>query len=201
MASPDGHGPAAGGVRMDAARSAFATWVLWGMAAAILGLANLAVMGYDPVPRQHAVVGTAMVFVPLVGGVAMQALWPRAPAWTWLASAIGAAMLFLLASVVQSALGEAFLYGWGEGSSAEAPFALAAAFWSAALTVVARRIAWIPGTVATALLAGLYLWASSWNWGGVGAELWGGAVLNAAVVLVFTGAGAWTWVKASRSPE
>jgi hypothetical protein len=61
-------------------------------------------------------------------------------------------------------------------------------------------VAWWPGAVATGLLLSLYLWASTWDWGGpqTGA-FFGGAVLNAAVVLVFAAAG-WTTFRAARTP-
>lgn len=167
-----------------------ATWTLWGLAAALLGLANLAVMGYDPVPGQHGVVGFGIPLVCLLAAAAAQAIWPNAPRWAWLAAWVGSATLFLLSSVVQHWLGEAVLYGWGDASSAEAPLALAGAAWAGGLTFALRRVAaWWPGALATAALTGLYLWASSWSWAGVGAQLYASASLNGAVLLAFALAG------------
>lgn len=191
---------------MDAdQRAAAATWTLWGFAIAVLGLANLAVMGFDPVPRQHAVVGIGAPVVALVAALATPALWPSAPRWAWLAAWLASLAVFFLGSALQSVLGEAFLYDLGGAGRAaeEAPLALLGALWAAGLTVGLRRVAWLPGLVATVALFGLYVWASSWDWGAEakGAALFGGAVLNGAILVVFAATG---WASAlatgSRTP-
>ena len=188
------------------ARAAAATWTLWGFAVAVLGLANLAVMGFDPVPNQHAVVGIGIPVVMLAAALATQAVWPGASRGLWvLAWAVGTAVSFGSA-VLQSALGNAFLYGLGDAGTAsqEAPLALWGALFAGGLTIALRRLAWWPGLAATLLLLGLYVWASSWGWGGDSdaAKLFGGAVLNGACLIVFAAAGwctAWAAARVTAS--
>jgi hypothetical protein len=141
--------------------------------------------------------------VTLVAALATQAAWPQAPRWTWVAAWLGASVLALLSSILQSVLGEAFVYGLGDAGRAaeEAPLALFGVLWAGALTLATRRrVAWWPGVAATVALLLLYVWASSWGWGGdgKGAALFGGAALNGAIVVVFTGAG-WATAVATRS--
>jgi hypothetical protein len=189
----------------QAGRQAAVTWTLWGFATAILGLANLAVMGFDPVPNQHGVVGTGTFLVALGAAAASQALWPDAPRWVGVAAFAAACVLFFAGSAMQHVLGEAFVYGLGDAGAAsqEAPVALLGAIWAAALTVaLARSVPWWPGAAATVLLLGLYVWASSWGWGwggDAGATLFGGAVLNGLLVLVFVAAGWSTAAAAART--
>jgi hypothetical protein len=186
----------------DAGHAAVGTWTIWGLALAVLGLANLAVMGFDPVPRQHAVVGFGAPVVTLVAALATQTLWRNAPRWTWLAAWLAAITLFFAGSALQTVLGEAFLYGLGGAGRAaeEAPLALLGTVWAAGLTVAMRRVAWLPGAVATVFLLGLYVWASSWEFGGAaeGAALFGGAVLNGTIAIAFAAAG-WGTALATRS--
>lgn len=190
------------------AHAAFVTWTLWGFVIALLGLANLAVMGFDPVPNQHAVVGLGIPVVTLLAAVATQALWSGAPRLTWLALWATATAVSFASAALQSALGNAFLYGLGGDAgtaSQEAPLALWAALFAIGLTVGLRtRVAWWPGAVTMALLLGLYVWASSWGWGGAsdGAKLFGGALLNGACILLLAAAGwatAWATERATAS--
>jgi hypothetical protein len=189
---------------MDArARATALTWTTWGLAAAVLGLANLAVMGFDPVPGQHAVVGTAIPVVTLLAALASQAAWPGAPRWAWIAAWLGGTALAFLSAFAQAALGAAFLYDLGDAGRAaeEAPFALLAAFWSAGLTCALRGTARGPGLLATAAFVGLYVWASSWSWGGKAGALYGSALLNGAILVVFAATGwASAWATGRRTP-
>ena len=185
------------------ARQSALAWTIWGFAAGLLGLANLAVMGFDPVPGQHAVVGTGIPLVTLLAALATQACWPAAPRWAWVAIWFGSAALAFLSAILQMALGEAFVYGLGDAGRAaeEAPFALLAAFWAASLTFTQRGAPRWPGLVSTVALVGLYVWASSWSWDGKAGALYGSALLNATVVVLFTATGWGTaWATSGRTP-
>lgn len=186
-----------------AARSAFITWAAWGFAAGMAGFANLAVVGFHPTPNQQWVNYGAIPIVALVASVITQMSWPSSPKWSGAAFWFGSMALAFASSPLQKWLGDAGMYGRGGASEASmmAPMALFCAIWAAGLTVaLVRRAAWWPGALLTAAYGGLYVWASSWNWGGASGKLLGAAVLCQAALVGFVLCGAGTAAITARKP-
>lgn len=169
----------------------FGVFLMTGAAACIWGFASIAVIALDPVPGQHAVVGTAMPATAMLVGLV---------AWrsgSTARQAAGMALTLLVAvfvaSALQAALGRAGLYGAGNDI---APLLLGAAFALASVTAWSPRSAYLPGAIGALVLVGAYVVGSLW-WppgrdnGGDAALLFGGTVVAWFPVLVAGAAGGW----------
>lgn len=169
-------------------------WTAWGFGVLSMGLASLAVIGLQPVPGQHAVVGTAM---PLLAALGALVTWASGAVVGARAAVLGLAVL--LAWLAAAAL-QGFLHGlWfqGEGGHTLAPILLASAATAAAVGPLVRSPVAVT-VLGVGLSAGGYVWASlSWDSATAAGTLFGGAVLSAACLLLFVALGCLdTWWRA-----
>jgi hypothetical protein len=162
-------------------RGALSVWFVWGLGCALQGLGTVAVIALQPVPAQHAVVGSAIVITCMTGGLALWAAGATL-ARSSIAATIGLVVI-LTASVLQGLLGRAFLYQ--DAGHPVAPILLLGASITAFVAIWVPPPRWtaIPGT---ALLLAAYVGSSlRWNddWGGL---LLGGAAIAFLPLLVMT---------------
>ncbi len=166
-------------------RGVMAVWAIHGLGILLYAVASSAVIALQPIAGQHAMVGTAM---PLVCLLAAVVAWTEgmSPRRATLFAAVATGVLFL-ASLVQSLLGDAWL--WNNGGNQVAPVFFGAA---AVVPVIGWAMrtgpaVWVPVTV---VLLGLYVTASFvWPFEGDAGLLLGSGLVGLVGLLVFLAAG------------